>query len=432
MNPLTFVALIVNGLLITGIVNMAYVGTHNLLSLGNTVTATAPEIVRSPNIEVTLIKTTSTALYAKPIPDPTGITYLPSRNTFYITDSEVDETPLFAGTQIFEVSLAGEFLGSWSSTTFGHDITEIQTDPDESHIYVTDDVARKIFVFTPGVDQQFGTDDDVYTSISTPSFGSLDPEGIDLDSNQGHLYLLDDTGVLYEISPGTNGIFDGIIPQGDDHVIPYDLSGTGMKFLKGITYNADTNHLYVTGRPATEIAELTMTGRLVQTFSISMTQPIEPSDLVFAPSSTNPADTHLYVTDRGQDNEVREDENDGRIFEMSIALIPPDHQAPIVDVGPDLSAFMANPTTQLSATVQIAPSISMSNVEMQWAQLTGPANVTFTNQNTASTQASFSAEGSYVLRLLVDDGQLTSSDTLVITVEAGDGKKRVHLPRIGK
>ena len=51
-----------------------------------------------------------------------------------------------------------------------------------------------------------------------------------------------------------------------------------------------------------------------------------------------------------------------------------------------------------------------------WSKVSGPGTVTFTDATAASTTATFSAAGSYVLRLTGNDGALTASDDVTVTV----------------
>jgi uncharacterized repeat protein (TIGR02543 family) len=59
-----------------------------------------------------------------------------------------------------------------------------------------------------------------------------------------------------------------------------------------------------------------------------------------------------------------------------------------------------------------------------WNKVTGPGTVTFGNANALATTASFSAVGTYVLRLTADDGELQSSDE--VTIVASDGSPIVN------
>ncbi len=55
-------------------------------------------------------------------------------------------------------------------------------------------------------------------------------------------------------------------------------------------------------------------------------------------------------------------------------------------------------------------------VTTMWSQVSGPGTVTFGNSQAVDTTASFSLPGTYVLRLTADDGALTTSAQVTITV----------------
>jgi hypothetical protein len=57
-------------------------------------------------------------------------------------------------------------------------------------------------------------------------------------------------------------------------------------------------------------------------------------------------------------------------------------------------------------------------VTTMWSTISGPGIVTFGNLNAAITTASFSAAGTYVLRLTADDSALSSIDDVIITVNS--------------
>src|SRR5512143_3439830 len=56
----------------------------------------------------TLVANHSTAAWGVPSPDPAGITYDPANHRLVSSDSEVDEVPLYKGTNIFFASLTGQ------------------------------------------------------------------------------------------------------------------------------------------------------------------------------------------------------------------------------------------------------------------------------------------------------------------------------------
>lgn len=57
-----------------------------------------------------------------------------------------------------------------------------------------------------------------------------------------------------------------------------------------------------------------------------------------------------------------------------------------------------------------------STVTTTWSLVSGPGTVIFADATAVDTSATFSATGSYLLRLTADDGELTASDEVEITV----------------
>jgi Concanavalin A-like lectin/glucanases superfamily len=92
------------------------------------------------------------------------------------------------------------------------------------------------------------------------------------------------------------------------------------------------------------------------------------------------------------------------------------NQPPAVNAGPDQAVTLLNPVS-LNGTVTDDGFPTGSTLSVTWSKVSGPGIVTFSHPNLVTATATFSAPGSYVLRLTASDSQLTSSDDLVITVE---------------
>jgi Bacterial Ig domain/IPT/TIG domain len=90
--------------------------------------------------------------------------------------------------------------------------------------------------------------------------------------------------------------------------------------------------------------------------------------------------------------------------------------APVVNAGFDQSI-------NLPATASLFGSASDDGLPnppgaftVTWSKTSGPGSVSFGNANSLSTTASFSSEGSYVLRLTVNDGSTSSFDEITVDV----------------
>ena len=87
--------------------------------------------------------------------------------------------------------------------------------------------------------------------------------------------------------------------------------------------------------------------------------------------------------------------------------------APVVDAGPDQ-------TITLPATAALLGAVTDDGVStplvITWTKTSGPGPVTFSSPNAASTNATFSTTGTYVLTLTANDGELVASDTVTVVV----------------
>ena len=94
----------------------------------------------------------------------------------------------------------------------------------------------------------------------------------------------------------------------------------------------------------------------------------------------------------------------------------PAEQPPQVNAG-------ANQAITLPAGASLAGTVNddglpnpPATVTLTWSKVSGPGTVNFANPNAASTSATFSLAGTYVLRLTASDGTLNNADNVTITV----------------
>ena len=67
------------------------------------------------------------------------------------------------------------------------------------------------------------------------------------------------------------------------------------------------------------LIEVSLTGDLIRAIDLASAAPtVAPSDIAVAPASAGSGATHLYVSDRGVDNNDNPNENDGKIFELTL------------------------------------------------------------------------------------------------------------------
>jgi DNA-binding beta-propeller fold protein YncE len=265
-----------------------------------------------------LVRVIDLSRFDPPSPDSAGITWLEDEGTLWVSDSEVNEMPIFTGDNLFEVGMNGSLVATHTTIDFSDEPTGLSYDPGDATLYVSDDTGtRRIYIVGLGPDRRYGTNDDSLGSFGTGVFASNDPEGVAFAD--GDLFIADGVNAeVYRVRPGPNGVFDGVPPAGDDGVSQFDTEALGVLDPEGIAFNTDSGNLYVVGNPSNRVAEITRGGSLVQMLDISAANARKPAGLAYAPSSATSGAMNLYIVQRGVDNDTDPNENDGKIFEMTL------------------------------------------------------------------------------------------------------------------
>ena len=106
---------------------------------------------------------------------------------------------------------------------------------------------------------------------------------------------------------------------------------------------------------------------------------------------------------------------------ITLAAPPPTNQAPQVNAGTD-QIITLPASANLSGTVT---DDGLPNppgaITITWSKDSGPGAVTFGDDKKKDTTATFSAAGTYVLKLIASDGEKSAFDTVTITVDPAGG-----------
>ncbi|MGZ4152568.1 MAG: hypothetical protein ACXVP3_08990 [Actinomycetota bacterium] len=270
----------------------------------------------------TIVRVTATSGWHRPSPDPTGVTYQRSVNRLVVVDSEVDEMPLYDGANAWSTTLGGHPHRSWTTLAITREPTDV-TARGPKTLFLTDDRQHRVIRWSAGADARWGTSDDTSAWFSTRRFSTGDTEGLTFARLRHRTVLLicDGRGSeVYRLGPGPDHRFDGVPPVGDDVLKgSFDTASIGVVNPKGIFYDRQSKLVYIVGNRGDVIARTTVTGTLVDTIDISSLEIVHPSGILMAPASDDPSVRHLYVTDKGVDNNVDPSENDGRLIEISLS-----------------------------------------------------------------------------------------------------------------
>ena len=317
--------------------------------------------------------------------------------------------------------------------------------PDNGHVFISDDDPvhtnnlQNISEVAPGPDGIFATPDDVFTTFIltdlTPG-GIKDPEGVaygEVSPGQKRIFIAGGIdNEIYWVDLGTNGILDL-----NDPVSQFDTFVHGLLDPEGIEFDSDTGHLYVTGQPIDKIFEFQVDGTFVQTIDISAALPgssgvpsglglNQPAGLILAPG-TDGSQRNLYIVDRGDNNNTNPSENDGQLFEINIGKDPASNQSPIA--VSDTVATQQN--TVVNGNV-LDGSLSSGTADsdpdgdsIQVISDTTPGNGTLTSGVTASGNFTYMPNTGYTgpdsFDYTISDGQGgTATATVSVSVVAGN------------
>lgn len=360
----------------------------------------------------TLIRTINTATFPTPSSDPTGIVFLPTENRFLITDSEIEEIPaVFQGANLFYMTIAGTLQLTATTTSYSAEPTDVTLNPNNGYLYIADDVKNRIYEMQgPGPDNVYGTNDETLVSFRTDlTLGVFDLESLayaQIGAADTIFFADGLTNMVFMMQPGANGVFNA---GGDDVITSFNAETFGVTSIEGVAYHTTSGTLYISGTPKTRIAEVTTAGKLIRLIDSSSALADKPSGLGFGPSGT------LYMTDRVKDNF-----NDGKIYELGLPTVTANNQPPVVNAGPNIVVNLPLTATNMAATVS-DDGIPGGLLTTKWTVVNGRSvtrTVTFGNNDSLITPVGFPKAGTYVLRLTADDNELASVDLVTVTVNA--------------
>ncbi len=100
----------------------------------------------------------------------------------------------------------------------------------------------------------------------------------------------------------------------------------------------------------------------------------------------------------------------------NLRIVEAGNQPPIATAGVDQTINTPTVTAALDGDAYDDGLPAPPALTTLWSKVIGPGSVSFSNSSSVATDATFSAEGVYVLRLTADDGELSSFDDVEITV----------------
>jgi len=203
--------------------------------------------------------------------------------------------------------------------------------------------------------------------------------------------------------------FDGQFTSTDDVIVIVSAANVAPTVNAGPdkSIGLPTNTVQLSGT-------VTDDGKPTNTVTISWSMVSGPAAVTFNPA--NAAVTTATFTKDGQ-YPLRLTASDGALsnFDDVVVNVFPPNKAPVANAGADQAVTRPGPAA-LSGTVTDDGIPSGVAVTVSWSKVSGPGTVAFSAPTSLNTNATFSASGSYTLRLTANDSQLTGFDDVVVTV----------------
>jgi uncharacterized protein YjiK len=388
------------------------------------VAAMALMLPANATAQSSLVQVIDTSQFTPPSPDAAGLAYQALTNRLLLSDSEVNEVAIYDDVNVWEITLGGGVVRTSDTTAFSNEPTGVAYNTSDGHWFFSDDDAKRVFEIDPGPDGTMDTADDVVTSLNTVDFGSSDPEGIAFDTLQGYLFIVDGGAAeIFELSPGSNGVFDGVPPDGDDVVAgQFDTASLNVNDPEGVEHNADDDTLFILDQDTKTIAHTSRSGVLIRTIDLDFLDMRNPAGITYAPGSSDPSVKNLYLADRGVDNAGDPNENDGMIYEITWPFDQPGRYAAQVgassddaEEGPSGSVSLNSPDLNMVVDGGDDQTIGIrfTGVTVPRDALIEDAYIQFAADETDSTTTSLTIHGE-----AVDDAPTFSSAPWNITSRA--------------
>ena len=123
----------------------------------------------------------------------------------------------------------------------------------------------------------------------------------------------------------------------------------------------------------------------------------------------------IYVLRLSADDSLLSDSDD---VQITVNPQTGNNQAPVVNAGVDQTITLPSGAVLDGTVSDDGLPNPPGSITSNWSQVSGPGVATFGNSSAIDTAVSFSAEGTYVLRLTVDDSALSANDEVEISVNA--------------
>ncbi|MEW5958499.1 MAG: right-handed parallel beta-helix repeat-containing protein [Chloroflexota bacterium] len=228
-----------------------------------------------------------------------------------------------------------------------------------------DSAVGELVEIKTGPEGRLNPSPEAITRYQVGQLGLQTPRGMTVDPANGHLFILDSAAQqLVRIEPDPAGGFDGAAALEDGRVSWVDLTPAGLVNPRGLALNPNNGHLYLLNSVGQRLYELTKTGQVAAILGLPPSEFIDPQGLVFAFSADatdDPSTIDFYVADTGLSAE-QTTQAPGRIMELSLPIVYVPGDAPTIQAGIDLAGD--------GDQVLVAPGVYQENIQLAGKSIT--------------------------------------------------------------
>ncbi|HLF28456.1 MAG TPA: right-handed parallel beta-helix repeat-containing protein [Anaerolineae bacterium] len=280
--------------------------------------------------------------------NPAGLAFSFDANLFFILEAHSTTQANIATMTPFE-----ELVASDSVAVSMIDPINLAFDNLFNRLLLFDTAASELVEIKTGPDGRLDTSPDAITRHQVGRLGLQEPRGMTVDPANGHLFILDQAArQIVRIEPEPDGTFDKAV------ISRVDLTPTGLVDPQGLALNPNNGHLYLLNTVDQRIYELNETGQVAAILGLPPFEFVGARGLVFAFSgdaTDDPSSIDFYVADTG----LRAGQTTpapGRIMELSLHIVYVPGDAPTIQAGIDLASE--------GDLVLVAPGMYQENIQL--------------------------------------------------------------------
>src|SRR3990172_7607693 len=259
------------------------------------------------------------------VSNPVGLAFSPAASAFLVLEAGAAAQPGETTATIRLVTPLEDTLGAVRVATAIADPLNVAVDSQANRLLILDQAADELIAVRLGAEGYPDPVDSAVTRFEAGPFGVTHAQGLTLDPETGRLFILDAAAPrIVGIIPDAQQGFDGAAALQEGRIFQIDLQHLAGAPLRGLAFNPNTGHLYVSRPAEQKLYELSESGRVVATRDLAPLKRIDLQGMVFAPSGDPTDDAaimNLYLADSGLSAASGQPSKRGAISELS--LTPP-------------------------------------------------------------------------------------------------------------